>query len=363
MTITATGGDRRITVDAVTRVISIIPAATGGGGGVTDHGALTGLTDDDHPQYALSDGTRGSFATTAQGSLADTATQPADLGTAAPLDVGTTSGTVAAGDDSRFSDARTPTSHATSHQDGGADELGLDASQITSGALDAARLATGTATDEYVIGSDAGTPTWVPAPGGGASLPVLPLWTPPVGGYIAMPGATNYAATRSPSSSTVNSLLRIDVMPLILPTGMSFDEVDLYVETAATDAGAVAEIGYFPPDAQGAPDYTAGVSWGEVAITSTGLKTIALSPDVAFTAGLWWLGWAFKTGGTSAGTNPAVRGMVAPALGGPSRTDNLMSVQSQILRASNGALTAGTAIVDNISNVWPRIRVKIASYP
>lgn len=36
----------------------------GGGGGVTDHGALTGRDDDDHPQYALADGTRGSFAAT-----------------------------------------------------------------------------------------------------------------------------------------------------------------------------------------------------------------------------------------------------------------------------------------------------------
>lgn len=30
----------------------------GGGGGVTDHGGLTGLSDDDHPQYALADGSR-----------------------------------------------------------------------------------------------------------------------------------------------------------------------------------------------------------------------------------------------------------------------------------------------------------------
>lgn len=35
---------------------SIIPAL--GGGGVTDHGALTGLGDDDHPQYLLANGTR-----------------------------------------------------------------------------------------------------------------------------------------------------------------------------------------------------------------------------------------------------------------------------------------------------------------
>lgn len=32
--------------------------------GVTDHGALSGLADDDHPQYALADGSRGSFAAT-----------------------------------------------------------------------------------------------------------------------------------------------------------------------------------------------------------------------------------------------------------------------------------------------------------
>jgi hypothetical protein len=29
---------------------------TGGSGGVTDHGALTGLSDDDHPQYLLTTG-------------------------------------------------------------------------------------------------------------------------------------------------------------------------------------------------------------------------------------------------------------------------------------------------------------------
>lgn len=79
------------------------------GSGVTDHGALTGLGDDDHGLYALADGTRGSFAapahthplsdvtdagtaaaadvgdfaTAAQGILADSATQPADLATVA----------------------------------------------------------------------------------------------------------------------------------------------------------------------------------------------------------------------------------------------------------------------------------------
>ena len=35
-----------------------------GGTGVSDHGGLTGLSDDDHVQYALADGTRGAFAAT-----------------------------------------------------------------------------------------------------------------------------------------------------------------------------------------------------------------------------------------------------------------------------------------------------------
>jgi hypothetical protein len=58
------------------------------------------------------------------------------------VDVGTTAGTVAAGNDSRLSDARTPTSHASTHQTGGADALSIVGSQITSGTLDNARLTT-----------------------------------------------------------------------------------------------------------------------------------------------------------------------------------------------------------------------------
>lgn len=130
-----------------------------GGSGVSDHGALTGLSDDDHTQYALADGSRGSFASTAQGALAATAVQPGDLPDAptwttisgkpvvvaegatqaaaraaigagtSSLTIGTTSGTAKAGDyepdlsgyvdtnDARLSDARTPTAHAHAQSD------------------------------------------------------------------------------------------------------------------------------------------------------------------------------------------------------------------------------------------------------
>lgn len=74
------------------------------------------------------------FATAAQGATADTAVQPGDLGGAALLNVGTTAGTVAAGDDARFTDARTPTAHAASHVTGGTDKI-RDASASQDGLM------------------------------------------------------------------------------------------------------------------------------------------------------------------------------------------------------------------------------------
>lgn len=44
----------------------------GGGGGVSDHGALTGLADDDHPQYLLASGARAMTGALAMGGNAIT---------------------------------------------------------------------------------------------------------------------------------------------------------------------------------------------------------------------------------------------------------------------------------------------------
>lgn len=53
------------------------------------------------------------------------------LGDAATKNTGTTTGTVAAGDDSRLSNARTPTAHAASHAAAGSDPITITASQIS----------------------------------------------------------------------------------------------------------------------------------------------------------------------------------------------------------------------------------------
>lgn len=70
------------------------------------------------------DGTLVVDGTTVEmGTDAEVAAAIAALGGAAALDVGTTAGTVAAGDDGRFTDARTPLAHAASHGPAGSDPV------------------------------------------------------------------------------------------------------------------------------------------------------------------------------------------------------------------------------------------------
>ncbi len=82
---------------------------------------------------------------------------------------GTTAGTAVQGNDTRLSDARTPTSHAASHASGGADALAISGAQVTSGTIPPARLGTGTASTSTVLYGDG---TWKTAPPGGGSAGV-----------------------------------------------------------------------------------------------------------------------------------------------------------------------------------------------
>jgi hypothetical protein len=83
------------------------------------------------------------------------------LGTAAVLNVpatgNATSGQVVIGTDTRLSDSRTPSTHASTHASGGSDPVSLNASQITAGSLATARLGTGTANSSCYLQGDG---TW-----------------------------------------------------------------------------------------------------------------------------------------------------------------------------------------------------------
>lgn len=92
--------------------------------------AHTGANDP-HGDRAYADGKLAKTANLADLGSVNTARTNLGLGGAAVLEVGTGAGTVAAGNDSRLSDARTPTAHAAFHGSGGSDAVTVAQSQVT----------------------------------------------------------------------------------------------------------------------------------------------------------------------------------------------------------------------------------------
>ena len=121
------------TPEVAKAILGVEPAVASTGSGTGDHGALTGLSDDDHTQYALADGSRGTFeasgAVAAHAAAADPHTgyqkesEKAAANGYASLDgsvkipiaqipTGSTGTTVAIGNDCRLSDSRPPNGSA-----------------------------------------------------------------------------------------------------------------------------------------------------------------------------------------------------------------------------------------------------------
>lgn len=204
-------------------------------------------------------------ATAAQGALADTAVQPADV-----TDV------IREGD-ARLTDARTPTSHTHAYADitdpptiPGPQTLSLAGSDLTL--------------------SDGGGTVTLPSGGGGGGS----AWpqVAPESPRIFFPPFANTG------TSALNQ--NIYAVPIEVPYG-SITEIGIEVTTAA--ASSVLRLGLYAPWGNGTWPKTRIVDAGTVDVSATGWKNIVLPAPIAWTGGLLYA-VAYRP---STSTNPQVR--------------------------------------------------------
>lgn len=275
-----------------------------GGGGVTDHGALTGLADDDHPQYA----------------------KEADLGTAAAADVGDFA-PVVHDHDGDYDTLGAASSAIVAHlaatdphgdrayADGliaAADALATDlAAKIPKSLVDAkGDLLVGTADDtvaRLAVGSD-GT---VPVADTNSTSGIL--WARPARPALFASGG--YTAVAASSSAVGQTNNRLFYLPFFVPRRMTFDRVAVNHTATTTTTGGVRLGLYATATAGGAPGALI-TDYGVADLTTAaGVKELTISTTLD--PGIYWAAAAYQYTGSNPSCTSAGAAQIAIPLASP----------------------------------------------
>jgi hypothetical protein len=232
-----------------------------------------------------------------------------------------------------------PAAHAASHQDGGSDELALDASQLTSGTVATARLGSGTANSSSYLRGDQ---TY--------AHPIVDAFYV-AGRYYPTPGVTS-GGTRSLASGAATAT----PFPIYQPVSVDGLQIDL---SAATASGQSIDLHVMTANASGDPD--SSVFTVNVTTTGTGTQVLsATATAVALTPGLYYV-VAHNRSANSLTARSAAAGCNIPPI--PSSTSTSANQFSGWLKSpGTGAITsypAVTAVTDNV-NQSPLVAMRFA---